>query len=149
MNYTEEKDKLCSRIIKGKSTLLRSVGLTLQKYRLKNAKFKTSVLKAVLYDCQHFIPTWERFTQYSPQNHPYFPTSLISRVPCASLERRTGEVLGFLFWLKVTCWRRKDFVKNALPQHSILLQLSYMLFIRLFLVAWEETRPYFCSTQVF
>jgi hypothetical protein len=148
MNCTEETDKLCSRIIKGKSILLRSVGLTLQNNHLKNAKFKTSVLKAVLYDCQHFIPTWERFTQYPPQNHPYFPSSLISSVPCASLERCIGEVLGFLSWLKVTCWRRKDFVKNALPQHSIPLQLSYMLFIRLLLEAWEETRPYFCSTQV-
>jgi len=149
MNCTEQKDKLCNRIIKGKSMLLRSVGLTLQKYHFKKAKFKTSVLKAVLYDCQHFIPTWERFTQYPPQNHPHLPTSLISRVPCASLERCTGEVLGFLSWLKVTWWRRKDFVKNALTQHSILLQLSHMLLIRLLLVAWEETRPYFCSTPVF
>jgi hypothetical protein len=73
MNCTEEKDKLCSSIIKGKSILLHSVGLTLQKKNKKKAKFKTSVLKAVLYDCQHFIPTRERFTQYPPQNHPYFP----------------------------------------------------------------------------
>jgi hypothetical protein len=128
---------------------MRSVGLIPQKYHLKNAKFKTSVLKAVLYDCQHFIPTCERFTLYPPQNHPYFLTSLISRVPCASLERCIGEVLGFLSWLKVTCWRRKDFVKNALPQHSILLHPSYMLLIRLLLVAREGTRPYFCSTQGF
>jgi len=39
--------------------------------------------------------------------------------------------------------------KKCITSALVLLQLSHMLLIRLLLVAWEETRPYFCSTPVF
>ena len=78
MNCTEEKDKLYSRTIKGKSILLRSVGLTLQKYHFKNAKFKTGIKGSVI-RLSTFYPNMRTIHAVSPTEPP-----LLSNFPYIS-----------------------------------------------------------------
>ena len=96
MNRTEEKDTLCSRIIRIKPYCCVQLGLTLQKDHLKNAKFKNIGYKRSVIGLSTFYPDMSTIHAASPQNHPYFPTSLISHVPLCiprTLYKRSAWIL--------------------------------------------------------
>jgi hypothetical protein len=67
-------------------------------------------------------------------NFPYISCPLC--IPL-TLHRRSAWIL---ILIESNMLETERLRKNALPQHSILFQLSHMLLIRLLLVTWEGTR---------